>query len=67
MTPFCQLVYERSYYQHKESKQYAYLVDANRKWDGVENRAKHPRGLGVYFFYSLGYNNFGLAKPVMGE
>src|SRR5690554_6155411 len=27
LTPFGQLTYERSYYQHKESKQYAYLVD----------------------------------------
>lgn len=27
LTPFGQLIYERSYYQHKESKQYAYLVD----------------------------------------
>ena len=27
LTIFGQLIYERSYYQHKESKQYAYLVD----------------------------------------
>src|SRR5690606_18660927 len=27
LTIFGQLSYERSYYQHKESKQYAYLVD----------------------------------------
>jgi hypothetical protein len=27
LTPFGPLVYERSYYRHKESKQYSYLVD----------------------------------------
>ena len=27
LTPFGQLVFERSYYRHKQSKQYAYLVD----------------------------------------